>query len=165
MSDFQLTELEATLTSHMSQKLYDEKDAQGRPRLHESLTPGQEYKIQAVYNLGRAEDQSPEDWFAEVCDRFTFEVVRSMFEGHVRFTLHSRMRSLLAQGKTEDEIQAALYDEDSDTYAYKPGMAAPRAKSGEKFAKSFAELTTEQKKLAVDQMSDEERAELLEMLG
>jgi hypothetical protein len=77
---------------------------------------------------------------------FTDKVCLSMIQGHIKFSLQQKIRDLLADGKTEEEIQAAIYDVNTGEYKWKPGEARPRKSDLDKERTKIKKMTPEERK-------------------
>jgi hypothetical protein len=119
----------ATLTAHRIGKLKNsDKNKEGK---YDSL-PDSNQTAEILYNFG--------DNVQDAVERFGEKVIMSFITGHCLFSLQERMRALMEQGLSDDEIQAKIYNPEEDTYVWKPGLAPARKSPVEKMADRLRKL-------------------------
>jgi hypothetical protein len=98
------------------------------------------------YNFGDSID--------EMVAIFSEEVVTQMVIGHILFTLQGKMRSWLAAGKDEEEIQELLFDVDSNTHNWKPTLGGTRKSEEEKLETKLSKLSVPQRAAQIKAMQE-----------
>jgi len=86
----------------------------------------------------------------DAVDKFGEKVVMSFITGHCLFGLQEKIRSLLQQGLSEDEIQDKIYNVEDEEYVWKPGEAAPRKSAIDKIAERLNKLDPEARQREID---------------
>ncbi len=125
----------AVLTAHRISKLKEDEKLNKDGKY--DFLPDQDISATIMYDFG----DDPQD----AVDRFGKDVVMSFIEGHCLFGLQEKIRSLLQQGLSEEEIQEKIYDVDNEEYIWKPGLAPARKSTIEKLADKLNSLDPDEK--------------------
>jgi len=85
------------------------------------------------------------DTVLDAVENFTEEVVMDWIEGHSKFTIQEKMRNMLAQGKTPEEIQLAFYNPETGEVTWKPQQAPERKSAVDKEKDRLTKLDPEKR--------------------
>ena len=83
---------------------------------------------------------------AEAASYFGDKVVMRLLNFAISHPIQSKIRDMLAEGKSPAQIQAAIYDVANKKHIYKPGEGAVRKSAVEKEAERLAKLDPEARK-------------------
>ena len=130
----------ATLTAHRINKLKNDEKL-NKDGKFDSL-PDSDLTATIVYDFG----DDPMD----AVEKFGERVVMSFITGHCLFGLQEKIRSLLQQGYSEDEIQDKIYNPNTNEHFWRPGEAPKRKSAIEKTADRLNKLDPEAREKEIE---------------
>lgn len=133
------------LTADATAKL-DEKEM-----LHESLTAGEAYNVITEVYIGQ--DLEPQEQLDYLAEQFGIKVCISQLTQRLIHNMQGHIRKLINQGLDQAEIQAKIFDKESNTFIWKIGLAKPKKSDLDKFADKVDEMSEAEKAAARERIN------------
>lgn len=124
-------------------------------KLADNLTAGEAYAVTVQIDL--AEGETAEDRMQHLIEAFTVDVCLSQMIQRIVHNMQGHIRGLIAAGKTEDEIQNAIFDLDNEEFIWKIGV--PRSR------KSDADKLIDAVSSAPEALTEAQKDRMRELLG